>query len=151
MDRLFILTLLSAFLIGINANASERDSTINQTREIAPVTVTGQRISRTITSGKPVQVIEKDEFEILGITNLADAVKRFAGTTVKDYGGIGGMKTVSVRNLGSHHTAVSYDGVTISNTLISVGTLSTTCSRCLLPLEKTVTYFKRHDISHQQG
>lgn len=116
MDRLFILTLLSAFLIGINANASKRDSTINQTREIAPVTVTGQRISRTITSGKPVQVIEKDEFEILGITNLADAVKRFAGTTVKDYGGIGGMKTVSVRNLGSHHTAVSYDGVTISNT-----------------------------------
>ena len=47
---------------------------------------------------------------------MGDAVKRFAGTNVRDYGGIGGLKTVSVRNLGAAHTAVSYDGVAISNT-----------------------------------
>lgn len=54
--------------------------------------------------------------EQLGVNSLADAVRMFAGTNVKDYGGIGGMKTVSIRNLGAHHTAVSYDGITISNT-----------------------------------
>jgi outer membrane cobalamin receptor len=52
----------------------------------------------------------------LGLQNMGDAVKRFAGTNVRDYGGIGGLKTVSVRNLGAAHTAVSYDGVAISNT-----------------------------------
>ena len=46
---------------------------------------------------------------------MADAVRRFAGTNVRDYGGIGGLKTVSVRNLGAAHTAVSYDGVVVSN------------------------------------
>jgi len=60
--------------------------------------------------------MQKEELEQLGLTSLADAVKRFAGTNVRDYGGIGGMKTVSVRNLGAHHTAVSYDGITVSNT-----------------------------------
>ena len=35
--------------------------------------------------------------------------------TVQDYGGIGGLKTVSVRSLGAKHTAVSYDGVTITD------------------------------------
>ncbi|MGM9736306.1 MAG: TonB-dependent receptor plug domain-containing protein, partial [Candidatus Cryptobacteroides sp.] len=35
--------------------------------------------------------------------------------SVKDYGGIGGLKTVSVRNLGAAHTLVSYDGFTVSD------------------------------------
>ena len=51
-----------------------------------------------------------------GLQNIADAVRRFAGANVKDYGGIGGLKTVSVRSLGATHTAVAYDGVAVSNT-----------------------------------
>lgn len=80
------------------------------------VTVTARRLPAAVTAGKPVQIIGKEELDELGITNIADAVKKFAGVNVRDYGGIGGMKTVSVRNLGAHHTAVSYDGITISNT-----------------------------------
>ena len=53
--------------------------------------------------------------EDLGIQNMADAVRRFAGTDVRDYGGTGGLKTVSVRNMGAAHTAISYDGVAVSN------------------------------------
>lgn len=34
---------------------------------------------------------------------------------MKDYGGIGGLKTVSIRSLGAQHTAVSYDGITVSD------------------------------------
>ena len=58
----------------------------------------------------------REDIDRLGIHELSEAVKRFAGANVRDYGGIGGMKTVSVRNLGAQHTAVSYDGLTISNT-----------------------------------
>lgn len=58
----------------------------------------------------------KNELENLGLQNIADAVRRFAGANVKDYGGIGGLKTVSVRSLGATHTAVAYDGVAVSNT-----------------------------------
>lgn len=42
-------------------------------------------------------------------------MKHFAGVTVKDYGGIGGLKTVSIRSLGAQHTAVGYDGITLTD------------------------------------
>ncbi|WP_291130197.1 TonB-dependent receptor plug domain-containing protein, partial [Dysgonomonas sp. UBA7698] len=60
-------------------------------------------------------VIDNTEIERIGILSVSDAVRRFSGVTVKDYGGIGGMKTVSIRGMGAQHTAVSYDGVTMSN------------------------------------
>ncbi|MCM1178539.1 MAG: TonB-dependent receptor [Clostridium sp.] len=50
-----------------------------------------------------------------GARSLDEVVKTFAGISVKDYGGIGGLKTVSIRNLGSQHTAVCYDGIAISD------------------------------------
>lgn len=50
-----------------------------------------------------------------GAMQVSDAVKFFSGATVKDYGGIGGLKTVSVRGLGASHTAVAYDGVIITD------------------------------------
>ena len=66
-------------------------------------------------AGIPIQAIDAQELAVRGIQNVADAVKQFSGTTVRDYGGIGGMKTVSVHSLGAHHTAVAYDGIAISN------------------------------------
>ena len=95
---------------------AQQDTITRKTHTLDNVTVTGHRMEKNVMATKPIQQMQKSEIEILGLQNLADAVKKFAGANVKDYGGIGGMKTVSVRNLGAHHTAVSYDGVTISNT-----------------------------------
>jgi outer membrane cobalamin receptor len=47
--------------------------------------------------------------------NVADAIKGFSGVQIRDYGGIGGMKTIDVRSLGSKHTAVFYDGIAIND------------------------------------
>ena len=99
-----------------------------RTQSIEEVVVTADRSRRSnVFETTPVQSLSGDDIRTLGLQNLADAVKKFAGTTVRDYGGIGGMKTVSVRNLGAQHTAVSYDGVTMSNTQagqIDIGRLS---------------------------
>ena len=65
--------------------------------------------------GAPLQVMSRASIERLGVQELSEAVKRFSGVTVQDYGGIGGLKTVSVRSLGAKHTAVSYDGVTVTD------------------------------------
>ena len=96
-----------------DSRINDSDSTVHQLKQ---VDVAGHRTEPNVLASKPIQQMQKAELEELGIQNLADAVKKFAGTNVRDYGGIGGMKTVSVRNLGAHHTAVSYDGVTVSNT-----------------------------------
>lgn len=51
----------------------------------------------------------------MGIVDLSDAMKRLPGVNLRDYGGAGGMKTVSVRGLGSQHTGVILDGAPLSN------------------------------------
>ena len=56
--------------------------------------------TREVRSASPLQVFNKEELKNLQALQVSDAVKHFAGVTVKDYGGIGGLKTVSIRSLG---------------------------------------------------
>ncbi len=117
------LTVAPAIL----AQSLPSDTITGKTHRIEDVTVTAPRRRALITSTVPVQQLGKQELQQLGIQNMADAVRRFAGANVKDYGGIGGLKTVSVRNMGAAHTAVSYDGVPVSNCLggqIDIGRFS---------------------------
>ena len=66
-------------------------------------------------SAVPVQRIDREKMVRLGVHSLSDALRHFAGITVRDYGGAGGMKTVSVRGIGARHTAVVYDGIALSD------------------------------------
>lgn len=47
--------------------------------------------------------------------DVSDALRNAAGIQVKDYGGVGGLKTVNIRSLGSEHTAVFIDGIPVDN------------------------------------
>lgn len=99
----------------VSAQEVAEDTITGKVHQIEKVTVTGRRLPNKITSAVPVQTLSQQDISQLGIQNMADAVRRFAGANVKDYGGIGGLKTVSVRNMGASHTAVSYDGIAVSN------------------------------------
>ena len=115
--RVWVCRLVMVALFPSLASAQEQKDSINgKVHQLDAVTVTARRMPAKITSATSVQVLRKEDLKNLGLQNMGDAVKRFAGTNVRDYGGIGGLKTVSVRNLGAAHTAVSYDGVAISNT-----------------------------------
>jgi len=63
----------------------------------------------------PVQSLSGKQLENLASHNVADALRYFAGTQIKDYGGLGGLKTVDVRNMGTHHVGVFYDGIQLGN------------------------------------
>ena len=63
----------------------------------------------------PVQTLSGKELESLNSNSVADALRYFAGVQVKDYGGVGGIKTVNVRSMGTNHTGVVYDGVQLGN------------------------------------
>jgi outer membrane cobalamin receptor len=66
-------------------------------------------------SSSPAQLLRTDAPEKLNALSVSDAVKHFSGVQVKDYGGVGGLKTVSIRSLGANYTTVAYDGVTLSD------------------------------------
>ena len=70
---------------------------------------------RSLRSSVAMQVLDRRDFQNLGVTGLNDALSRIAGITLRDYGGAGGLTTVSVRGLGAKHTGVSYDGLLLSD------------------------------------
>lgn len=115
---------VAAVCCAVCANAQDSLRTYG----IEEVVVTADKSRRAnVFETVPVQSVSGNDLRLMGMQSIADAVKKFAGTNVKDYGGIGGMKTVSVRNMGAQHTAVSYDGITVSNTQagqIDIGRLS---------------------------
>ncbi|MCC8426058.1 TonB-dependent siderophore receptor [Mucilaginibacter sp. UR6-11] len=63
----------------------------------------------------PSQSLSANEFIHYNAFNVADAIRDFSGVIIKDYGGIGGLKTMSVRGLGANHTSILYDGVQIND------------------------------------
>lgn len=108
-----VFCFLSAWLFVSSAYSQQIDTMkLYQLSEVEVVEKV--RPSSTSTSS-PVQLMTTESIKRLGIQDLSEAVKRFSGVTVKDYGGIGGLKTISIRSFGAQHTAVSYDGITISD------------------------------------
>jgi vitamin B12 transporter len=102
------------FSFSLAAEETEKpDST--KTYTIQEVTITESYINSEVRSTAPLQILSSKNIENLNVLQVSDAVKYFSGVTVKDYGGIGGLKTISVRSLGGNHTAVSYDGITLTD------------------------------------
>ena len=63
----------------------------------------------------PVRAMSHDMIKYIGAHDLYEVLEQFSGVSIRDYGGIGGLKTVSVRNMGASHTSVIYDGIPISD------------------------------------
>lgn len=62
-----------------------------------------------------VQTLSGADLQSLSSTSIADALKYFAGVQIKDYGGLGGLKTINVRSLGAQHVGVYIDGIRLTN------------------------------------
>ena len=101
-----VMTLIAPSEIAAQATA---DSLILRLGE---VTVTARRPSEDII---PAQILAGEELRRLNGNSVADALRYFSGVQVKDYGGVGGIKTVNIRSMGTNHTGVVYDGVELGN------------------------------------
>ncbi|WP_431295114.1 TonB-dependent receptor [Pedobacter sp. P26] len=106
----FILSI-GIFLPGISV-AQIDTAKANQLQEVK---ITEYKNSRVNLSPTPVQILIGSELKRLNSLSVADAIRYFAGVQLKDYGGIGGLKTINIRSMGSNHTAVFYDGIQLGN------------------------------------
>lgn len=104
----FLLKLvLFVFICVMGVCTRAQDTTI----VISPVSITTTHSADLI----PPMRMDSAALQRISGQNLADALRFFAGTQIKDYGGIGGLKTINIRSMGSQHVAVSYDGVLVGN------------------------------------
>ncbi len=63
----------------------------------------------------PSQTLSGKALEGLNALSVGDAIRYFSGVQIKDYGGVGGLKTINVRGMGTQHVGVFYDGVQLGN------------------------------------
>lgn len=104
-----------AFSVLVNAQTENSDTSIVEGHDLQEVTVIKDGRRRALRSASPLHILGRGDMLRSGVTDIGDALHRLAGVVLRDYGGAGGMKTVSVRGFGSKHTGVSYDGVMLGD------------------------------------
>lgn len=114
MKRITVFLLACSVSMLSNAQNVDND-TIDNSYQLQDIIITENKKKNEITSTAPLYIISNKSLNIAGITDIADALNRIPGITIRDYGGAGGMKTVSVRSFGTQHTGVSYDGIMLSD------------------------------------
>lgn len=106
---------LFSWLLGllVPVVATARAVVADSLHVLQDVDVVGVRIAqRMVIEG---QRLDGEALRRLDGGSVADALRYFAGVQLKDYGGVGGVKTINVRSMGSQHVGVCYDGVALGN------------------------------------
>ena len=77
----------------------------------------------TVTADKGVVISRTDTIHIQNSFDISGQLHQVPGLQLGDYGGYAGLKTVSLRGLGSPHTAIYIDGVRVGNVQSGQGDL----------------------------
>lgn len=77
--------------------------------------VTDSLAAVTVTADKGVVISRKDTLSVSPSLTITDVLLQSPGLHVGDNGGYAGLKTVSLRGLGSAHTSLYLDGVRVGN------------------------------------
>ena len=115
-----ILATVLAFAVTASASAQNPTplqpplggETQDSIQQLYEVTVTSKQPVRTLATS---QTLGGADLQALSTTSVADALKYFSGVQIKDYGGLGGLKTINVRSLGAQHVGIYVDGIRITN------------------------------------
>ncbi|MBQ0015716.1 MAG: TonB-dependent receptor plug domain-containing protein, partial [Bacteroidales bacterium] len=104
--------VILALTLGTTRTAAQDTLSSTLLREVHISGNAAPSITRSVAN---TQVINEEQLLQQGALQLSDAVRHLAGVTLKDYGGIGGVKTISMRGLGSQFTTLCIDGVSVSD------------------------------------
>jgi vitamin B12 transporter len=105
----FFLTLMAVIATYLAANAEAKPDSVhlNEVKVVGYVAPYAEVI--------PAQKLTGKQLERLNSFSVADAIRYFSGVQIKDYGGVGGIKTVDIRSMGTNHMGVFYDGIQLGN------------------------------------
>lgn len=110
-DRLLRLFYFLSVLMAVSVNSAKAQT---DTLNIEGVEVKSVRTDALLHQPAPAQQLSVARIASIPAASIAEAVRNFTGAVIKDFGGVGGLKTVMIRSLGSNHTAVFYDGLPIT-------------------------------------
>ena len=109
---LFLSLLWSSYTWSNGSVTSDVLDSLARQFNIEEVTVTAQVKEKDVIIP---QTLSGTELKKLNALSVADAIRYFSGVQIKDYGGVGGLKTVNIRSMGTNHMGVYYNGIQLGN------------------------------------
>ena len=109
---LFLSLLWSSYTWSNGSVTSDVLDSLARQFNIEEVTVTAQVKEKDVIIP---QTLSGKELKKLNALSVADAIRYFSGVQIKDYGGVGGLKTVNIRSMGTNHMGVYYNGIQLGN------------------------------------
>lgn len=94
-----------ALLISVNCFAQQDSIQIIELMEVTYIPVL--KVNSNELKSKEIQEMAAED--------VGELIRKFAGVSLKSYGGLGGLKTVSMRGLGANHSAIVSDGFSLTN------------------------------------
>lgn len=110
--RYFVLMVI--ILFGVNKQTFSQTNDSIKSRYLQEVIIKDSIIKNS-SNKESHSSLDNIIIEKIPSSSVGDLAKFIAGVNVKDYGGVGGLKTISVRGLGSNHSAIIYDGISVSD------------------------------------
>ena len=108
----WVLLLLCTFNFSVFSSYAQHHSRFDSIQYVDEVIVTARYNHKEVI---PSQTLGGQQLEKLSAHSVADALRYFSGLQLKDYGGVGGIKTVNIRSMGTNHLGISYDGIELGN------------------------------------
>lgn len=110
-----VLGCIPVFGVSVPERGDAYEAADTAGRNLQEFEVVSERVRKEVTSTAPLFNLTNERMKTMGVTDISDALHRLPGINIRDYGGAGGMKTVSVRGFGTTHTGVIYDGIVLSD------------------------------------
>lgn len=91
--------------------AQEGSDTTRKVAYLDEYLLVGQQVKRNES-----QVLSREQIQRVQANDLGELLTQFSGVALKNYGGLGGMKTISVRGFSGAHSGIVLDRFLIQNT-----------------------------------
>ena len=116
MHRIVSIVFFTLLCVVASAQSSATDSlyldSIYRHLELDEYTITARVKEKDIIIP---QTLGGAQLKQMNALSVADAIRYFSGVQIKDYGGVGGLKTINIRSMGTNHMGVYYNGVQLGN------------------------------------
>ena len=110
--RIIILLLFFAATIRTAYSTEQASTDTSKIHYLNEVEIVRQKPTKEVIAA---QKLAGNEIEKLSCQSVADAIRYFSGVQIKDFGGIGGLKTIDIRSMGTNQMGVFYDGIQLGN------------------------------------
>jgi vitamin B12 transporter len=117
--------MILLIITSIPALSNEPEDTLKHW-QMGEVRVSGQKEELSFIKGSQYNKLDREFISESGSRQISDVACFFPGLYIKDYGGLVGLKTISIRGMSSQNTSIMIDGIKINSTqngTLDVGTI----------------------------